>query len=62
MMLKVYRLADRIAKRAGKEALGRAPAVDLATAVRELDAVIAWCDGLTAPPTDPLNALKGDAA
>jgi len=30
--------------------VARAPAVDLAAAVRELDVVIAWCDALV-PPT-----------
>jgi hypothetical protein len=65
VMIKVYRLADRVAARAGKEVIGRGPAGDLAAGVRELDAVIAWCDGLTAPsgPSgDPLEAQKGEAA
>jgi hypothetical protein len=62
VMVKVYRLADRIAVRAGKATVGRAPAEDLATAVRELDAVIAWCDGLSTPSGDPLQTRKGDAA
>jgi hypothetical protein len=46
---KVYRLADRVAARTGKEPVARAPASDLAGAVRELDAVIAWCDSLVTP-------------
>lgn len=62
VMIKVYRLADRVAARAGKEVVGRGPAGDLATAAQELDAVIAWCGGLTAPPDDSLTARKGDAA
>lgn len=61
VMVKVYRLADRVAVRAGKEVLGRAAAGDLATAVRELDAVIAWCGGLIALSDDPLKARKDDA-
>lgn len=64
VMLKVYRLADRVAARAGKEAFGRGPVSDLATAIGELDAVIAWCDALAAPAvpaTDPLRA-RSDAA
>jgi hypothetical protein len=39
VMAKVYRLADRIAARTGKEAVGRSG---------ELDAVIAWCESLAA--------------
>jgi hypothetical protein len=62
VLIKVYRLADRVAARAGKEAVGRAPVGDLTTAVRELDAVIAWCDGLAAPVGDPLKVPKGSAA
>ena len=49
VMIKVYRLADRVATRSGKELVGRGPAGDLATAVRELDVVIAWCGELTTP-------------
>ena len=57
---KVYRLADRIAARMSKEPVGRTPADDPAGAVRELDAVIAWCEALV-PPT-PLLKLKRDEA
>ena len=65
VMLKVYRLADRVATRANKEMVGRGPAGDLATGVRELDAVIAWCDGLAAlpgPSSDPRQAREDAAA
>lgn len=58
VMGKVYRLADRIAARLEKEPVARAPALDPA-AVRELGAVVAWCEGLT--PT-PLVKLKKDEA
>ena len=65
VMAKVYRLADRIAKRTGKEAVGRAPAGNLEAAIRELDVVIEWCNAL-APPTDPtgdpLSGRTGQAA
>lgn len=45
VMGKVYRLADRIAARLSEEAATRTPINDLAGAVREPAAVIAWCDG-----------------
>lgn len=61
VMLKVYRLVDRVAARAGREGVERVPAGDLAAAVRGLDAVIAWCDEL-APSGDSLRTRKGDAA
>jgi hypothetical protein len=57
---KVYRVTDRIAVRTEREPVARTPASDLAGAVRELDAVIAWCDALV-PPT-PLLKLKKDEA
>jgi hypothetical protein len=59
VMGKVYRLADRTAGRMGKEPVARTPATELAGAVRELDAVIAWCEALI--PT-PLLKLKKDVA
>lgn len=65
VMIKVYRLADRVAVRAGKEVLGRVPAGDLATAVGGLDTVIAWCGELTTQPGSsnaPHRAQKGTAA
>jgi hypothetical protein len=46
VMGKVYRLADQVAERMGKEKVARAPANDLPAAVRELGVVIAWCDAL----------------
>jgi hypothetical protein len=46
VMAKVYRLVDRIAVRVGKEPVERGAAEDVAGAVRELDAVIAWCESL----------------
>ncbi len=46
VMGKVYRLADRIAERMGKEPAGREPAEDMAGAIRQLDCVIAWCEQL----------------
>lgn len=49
VLAKVYRLADRIATRTGKEPVERLPADDLAAAVAALDAVIAWCDAQAAP-------------
>lgn len=61
VMDKVYRLADRIAARMSTEPVGRAPADDLAGAVRELDAVIAWCGALI-PPTPLLTRKKDEAA
>jgi hypothetical protein len=59
VMAKVYRLADRIAARMSKEPVARIAVTDLAGAVWELGAVIAWCDALT--PT-PLLKLKKDEA
>lgn len=43
VLAKVYRLADRIAIRVGKELVERAPAADLTDGICELDAVITWC-------------------
>jgi hypothetical protein len=62
VLIKVYRLADRVAARAGKEAVGRAQAGDLTRAVQVLEAVIAWCEGLAARSGDPLKVPKGNAA
>ncbi|MBP3955861.1 hypothetical protein J8F10_11250 [Gemmata sp. G18] len=44
LVTKVHRLADRIAARVGKEPVGRGPVADLSEGIRELDAVIAWCE------------------
>ncbi|VTR93670.1 unnamed protein product [Gemmata massiliana] len=57
LLLKVYRLADRIAIRVGKEQVTRMPVADLSDGIRELDAVISWCE---APVTLP--ARKDEAA
>ena len=48
VMAKVYRLADRIAKRVDVGPVAHAVVNDLAKAARELDVVIAWCDALSA--------------
>ncbi len=45
-MAKVYRLADRIALRLGKEPMVKESANDVVDAARELEYVIAWCDAL----------------
>jgi hypothetical protein len=58
VMGNVYRLADRVAERMGKEQVARSPVTDLPGAVRELDVVIAWCDALV----PPLKPNKGEAA
>ena len=44
-MTKVFRVADRFATRLGIEPVQRGTANDMMEAVRELDTVIAWCDG-----------------
>jgi len=65
LMVKVYRLADRIAMKLGKEPVGRKPVVDLAAAVRELEVVIAWCDELVKllrPTASLLKATRGEVA
>jgi hypothetical protein len=43
---KAHRVADRIAARVQAEPAGRESPTDLAGAIRQLDAVIAWCDEL----------------
>jgi len=50
---KVYRLADRIAARMSQEPVARTTASDSAGAVRELEAIIAWCEALVPPPLKP---------
>jgi hypothetical protein len=47
---KVYRLADRIAARMRTDSVPREPVASLADAVRALDAVSTWCDGLVVVP------------
>jgi hypothetical protein len=50
VMAKVYRLADRIAERAQKDRVARGPAAgSLWAAIQEMDSVIRWCDGVSAP-------------
>lgn len=49
VMRRVYRVADRIALRLGKESVGHGPAEDVPAALRELDAVIAWCEAFATP-------------
>jgi hypothetical protein len=50
VVAKVYRLADRVAERSRVEQVARGSAPEgLWAAIRELDAVIRWCDGLSAP-------------
>ncbi|AWM39523.1 hypothetical protein GobsT_21400 [Gemmata obscuriglobus] len=56
VLMKVHRLADRIAARTGLPPVERAAVTDRDATIRELDAVIAWCDR-AAPPS-----VKGDAA
>ncbi len=47
---KAHRLADRIAVRLSKEPAERdASATGLATAIRNLDSIIQWCDHLSGP-------------
>ena len=49
-------MADRIAARVKADPVGRgAPPGDVAGAVRDLDAVIAWCDGLAGQPEPPAS-------
>ena len=47
ILVKVYRLVDQMAARLGKEPVAKGTVDDLAGAVRELDVVIAWCNGIT---------------
>jgi hypothetical protein len=46
LVAKAHRMADRIAARVGADPVAREPPADTAGAIRQLDAVIAWCDGL----------------
>ncbi len=65
LMAKVYRLADRIAMKLGKEPVERKPVVDLAAAIRELEVVIAWSDELVKllrPAASFLKATRGEVA
>ena len=46
VLAKAHRVADRIAARVQAAPAGREAPTDLAGAIRQLDLVIAWCDGL----------------
>jgi hypothetical protein len=48
VMAKVHRVADRIAERTGERPPECGQVEDMAGAVREMDAAIAWCDRLVA--------------
>ncbi|HJZ58965.1 MAG TPA: hypothetical protein VKE74_28740 [Gemmataceae bacterium] len=48
VMAKVHRVADRIAERTGEQPPECGQAEDMAGAVREMDAVVAWCERLVA--------------
>ena len=50
---KAHRVADRIAARVQAGPAGRESPTDLAGAIRQLDLVIAWCDGLGDGPARP---------
>jgi hypothetical protein len=55
VVAKAHRMADQIAIRLNKKPVGQgSPPDDIAGAIRELDALIAWCDG----PADPGSALS----
>jgi hypothetical protein len=55
---KAYRLADRIAARLKTGPVGREVSPGgTPSAVRNLDAVIRWCDGLSGPPA-PIGSLR----
>jgi hypothetical protein len=62
VLAKVYRLADRIAARMAAQPVERTPAENPLTAVRELDAVIAWCDALAPAPTLKLPDVRKEEA
>ena len=49
-VMKAHRLADRIAARLGDEPASRETTVEgIAAAIRNMDAIISWCDRLTGP-------------
>ncbi|MDB5309234.1 MAG: hypothetical protein JWO38_3436 [Gemmataceae bacterium] len=55
---KAHRLAGRIAERLKKEPVGRGgPLGGVGDAIREMDAVVRWCDGLL-PPTGAEGAAE----
>jgi len=50
IVAKAHRLADKIAARVGKEPAEREASIaGLPTAIRNLDAIISWCDALSGP-------------
>ena len=50
VVTKAHRLADRIATLVSAEPVAReAPPTDMASVIRQLDSLIAWCDRLLAP-------------
>lgn len=51
LVAKAYRLADRLALLMMKEPIGKGPQPDgITAAIRDLDAVVAWCGGLVGAP------------
>lgn len=56
LLSKVYRLADRMAVRTGREPVARGAAGDTPTAALALDAVVAWCEERVAPALDTRKA------
>ena len=61
LIAKVYRLTDRAATRMGKEPVRRGVLEDMAGMLRELDAVIDWCEAMGLPPYLG-RTRNGDAA
>jgi len=58
VVTKVHRLADQIAARVKVEPAGRESPTDMTTAIRQLDTVITWCDGLeSSTPSAVIEAL-----
>ena len=57
VLAKAHRVADRITAPVQAEPAGRKAPTDLAGAMRQVDLVIAWCDGLG---EGPAGALAGD--
>jgi len=52
VVTKAHRLADRIATRVSAKPVTRElPPTDMASAIRQLDSLITWCDGLVVPRT-----------
>lgn len=56
VVAKAYRLADRLALLGMKDPVERGSRPDsVGAAIRDLDAVVLWCDGLAGPPAAPNN-------